>query len=162
MHKTSTVHTVLLSGALVLSAGCAKQLPVAEVEGVVKAGGKPLPRIRIQFYPDPHKKTLGPVSAAATDDEGRFKLLCADERMGAIVGWNRIVMTDMNVSLRRPERHGRRDDEERLLAFKVPPTRIPEKYTSPEATPLSIEIKPEKQHLEFEVKKQEITFEVSK
>src|SRR5437870_1993294 len=97
---------LLAAAALFLPSGCARELPVAEVEGVVKSAGKPLSHIRVQFLPEATKGTLGPISAAATDEQGRFKLLCADKRSGAIVGWHKIVISDMNVGL--SPRDGRR------------------------------------------------------
>lgn len=139
--------------ALLFAAGCAKELPVAEVEGVVTSAGKPLSRIRVQFLPEATKGTLGPVSAAATDEQGHFKLLCADKRSGAIVGWHKVVVTDMNVGLMRSPRNGRRDDDEKLPPQKIQPPRVPKQYWMVNTTPLLLEVKPQKQQIDLEVSK---------
>lgn len=119
---------------LLLAAGCSRPAPVAELEGVVTASGKPLPRIRVQFMPDAAKGTRGPVSAAVTDDQGRFKLLCADMRPGAVVGWHKVLITEASsASARTP--------------------RVPKQYWTLEATPLLVEVKPEKQQMDFDVSK---------
>jgi len=139
--------------ALGTAAGCTSRPPVAEVEGVVKLAGKPLPHVRVQFMPDPEKGALGPTSSGTTDEQGRFKLVCADQRPGAVVGWHRVVITDMRVRLPRTTRHGRRDDEERPPNPKQPilPSRVPDQYTTSGHTPLTVEIKPPKQEVTFDL-----------
>jgi hypothetical protein len=131
-------------------------VPVAEVEGIVKMGGKPLSNVRVQFMPDPNKGTAGPISAAATDEQGHFKLTCADQRSGAVVGFHRVVITDMNVNLLRTPRHGRRDDDEKPVIVKKKdqpaPRKIAEKYTSV-SSPLEVEVKRDKQEVEIDLTK---------
>jgi hypothetical protein len=132
--------------------GCGSRQPVAEVEGIVKFGDKPLPHVRIQFMPDPEKGTTGPISTGTTDEQGHFKLVCADQRSGAVVGWHRVVITDMGVALPRKAREGRRDDEEKPVAPKQKPSlvsRVPDKYTTSGRTPLSAEVKPENPEIVF-------------
>jgi len=121
------------------------------VAGVVKLDGKPLPQVRIQFMPDPQKGTAGPISTGTTDEQGRFELVCADERPGAVVGWHRVVITDMRVRLHRPPRSGRRDDEETEGTQRPRRSRVPEKYTTSAHTPLSVEVKAEKQEMPFDL-----------
>jgi hypothetical protein len=123
---------------------------VADVEGVVKLGGKPLPHVRVQFMPDPEKGTAGPISVGTTDEQGHFKLTCADLRPGAVVGWHRVVITDMQVRLPRTARHGRRDDDEKPPPIPKQSTsrpRVPDPYTTSGHTPLSVEVKPPKQEV---------------
>ena len=123
---------------------------MAEVQGLVTLNGKALPQVRVQFMPD--KRTVGPTSVGATDENGRFTLLCADERPGAVIGWHRVVITDMRVLLPRTPRQGRRDDFDKEARPKQPveqPSRVPEKYTTIRQTPLMVEVKAGKQ--EFEV-----------
>src|SRR4051812_48665847 len=115
-------HGLFLSVALSATAACGcSGLSVAEVEGVVKLDGNPLPQVRVQFMPDPDKQTLGPVSAGVTDEQGRYKLLCADKRSGAAVGWHKVVITDPTVRLGRPVRTGRRDDDEQVARVQQGP-----------------------------------------
>jgi hypothetical protein len=139
--------------ALGTAAGCKSQPPVVEVEGVVQLAGKPLPQVRVQFMPDPEKGTVGPISVGTTDEQGRFKLVCADQRPGAVVGWHRVVITDMRTRLPRTARHGRRDDDEKQPNPK--PTslssRVPDRYTTSGHTPLSVEVKPPKQEVTLDL-----------
>lgn len=146
--------TLLVLVALAAAAGCdPAAAPVAEVHGVVRLDGKPLPEVRIQFLPDPQKGNQGPASSGATDGQGRFELVCADERPGAVVGWHRVVITDMRVRLRRSPRSGRRDDEqdEGVAKQKPPLSRVPAKYTTAAHTPLAVAVTAEKQELAFDL-----------
>lgn len=142
--------------------GCgAPRVPVAPVEGVVTMGGKPLGHVRVQFMPDANKKTIGPASGGATDDQGHFKLTCADGRIGAVVGWHKVVINDMSVRLPRTPRHGapvddkgktgNADDAVQKQAYQGP--RVPDRYTTSGGTPLSIEVKAEKQEITLELKR---------
>jgi hypothetical protein len=137
--------------ALGMVAGCNSRLPVGEVEGVIKLGDKPLPHVRVQFLPDPEKGTHGPISSAATDEHGRFKLVCADGRDGAIVGWHRVVITDMGVRLFKTPREGRLEDDTKKEKQKPQPNRVPDKFTTAAHTPLSREVKAEKQEMTIEL-----------
>src|SRR4029077_6384687 len=115
---------------LLLLAGCTGPAPVAELEGVVTAGGKPLPRIRVQFIPDAAKGTRGPVSAAVTDEQGRFRLLAAHMRPGAVVGWHTVLITEASSAAART-------------------SRVPKQFWPVDTTPLLVEVKPAKQQMDF-------------
>ncbi len=146
--KTWKARRLFVLLGLIVAAGCSSQLQVAEVEGIVKLGDKPLPHVRVQFMPDPEKGTVGPISSGATDDEGRFTLVCADKRPGAIVGWHRVVITDMGQRLFKTPRHGQKDgDDEKIEKQKYQPNRVPDKFTSVAQTTLIVEVKPEKQEM---------------
>jgi hypothetical protein len=133
-------------------AGCNSRPAVAEVEGVVKVGEKTLSRVRIQFMPDPVKGTTGPISTGTTDERGHFKLTCADQRSGAVIGWHRVVITDMTVQLPRQAREGRRDDEKSAIRVTQPhASRVPDKYTTSGHTPLSVEVKPDNPEMVFQL-----------
>jgi hypothetical protein len=144
---TWIARTVFLLAALG-AAGCSSRPAVVEVEGVVKVGGKPQPHLRVQFMPDPEKGTQGPISSGATDDEGRFKLVCADKRIGAVVGWHRVVITDMGTRLFKTHSHA---DDEKVQKQKVQPNRVPDKYTTAAQTPLSVEVKDENKEMTFDL-----------
>jgi hypothetical protein len=148
-----TAHITVSLVVLWTVTGCSSRLPVAEVEGIVKLGEKPLPHVRIQFMPDPEKGTSGPISSGSTDEQGRFRLVCADERPGAIVGWHRVVITDMGVRLYKAPRHGQKDgdDDSAAQKQKSQPARVPDKYTTVTQTPLSVEVKPEKQEMTLDL-----------
>jgi hypothetical protein len=146
--------------ALPLGAGCGPgSVPVGEVAGVVTKNGKPLAKITVQFLPDPEKGTFGPIAAGSTDENGHYQLTCIDERPGAVVGWNRVVLNDNLPRLQRPLRISREDEEaadnERKPvkggARADPSSRVPDKYTASGRTPLIVEVKPEKQEFNFEL-----------
>jgi hypothetical protein len=151
VHRTWKAQTLCALATLWAVAGCSSRLPIAEVEGVVKLGDKPLPHVRIQFMPDPEKGTKGPISSAATDEQGRFKLVCADGRDGAIVGWHRVVITDMGVRLFKTPREGRLEEDNKKEKQKAQPNRVPDKFTTAAHTPLTREVKAEKQEMTFDL-----------
>jgi hypothetical protein len=143
---------LLLLTILTAAAGCSKGVPVAEVNGVIKMDGKPMPFVKIMFMPDPGKKTLGPISSGVSDDQGRFKLTCEDEREGAVIGWHKVVVFEGPPNLNRTPRTGRRDDDE--VVKKAPKAKakgphVPDRYTSSGKTPLSQEVKENKNELEI-------------
>jgi hypothetical protein len=148
----------LLLLPLLFVMGCNRGHRMGEVEGIVQRDGKPLPRIRVTFMPDPEQGTTGPISVGTTDEEGRFKLTCADSRAGAVVGWHRVVMTDPTASTYRRGGAGRArfDDETESPPAQNPPARpqyrIPFQYTTSARTPLKVEVKPEKQEMSFDLK----------
>src|SRR5437899_3083016 len=72
----------LLSVLSLSAIGCGSTTQVAEVSGVVMLDGKPMRDALVEFCPDPEKGTHGPVSAATTDEEGRFQLVSHDQRGG--------------------------------------------------------------------------------
>jgi hypothetical protein len=157
MARLTPIMLFLLLPALFLSSGCGTSAaPVAEVSGVVTKNGQPLADISVQFEPDPEKGTFGPISAGTTDESGHYEATCIDERPGAVVGWNRVVLKDMMPRPRRAIRVGR-DEEDTPEAQKVSkgartaPSRVPDKYTSSAHTPLIVEVKPEKQEMNFDL-----------
>lgn len=127
-------------------AGCGEKVERAEVTGVVMLDGKPMPDALVEFLPDPEQKTHGPVSAATTDEQGRFRLLGYDQRDGAVIGSHRVMVQD------------RRSIPQAVTDFTkvkpppVQPSRISSIYGSAASTPLKQEIKPGKQDLTLEVK----------
>jgi hypothetical protein len=146
-----TPQFILILAALTPLAGCSRGPVVAEVVGIVKLDGKPVPNVKIMFMPDPVKGTVGPISAGLTDDEGHFKLKCEDERDGAVVGWHRVVVFDGNQNLYRTPRNGRRDDDAPVVKQKprAQGPHVPDKYSTSAKTPLELEVKDTKNNLEI-------------
>jgi hypothetical protein len=104
--------------------------------------------------PDPHKETSGPISSGLTDDQGHYSLMCSDGRPGAIVGWHKIVLTDISGSSHRIARRARMDSDADLKlpeAEKAAPSQVPAKYTQSGMTPLSKEVKPGKQEISIDL-----------
>ena len=141
----------IILAVLATIAGCAKQIPVAEVTGIVKLDGKPIPNVRIMFMPDPKKGTVGPISSGLSDDQGRYKLTCEDEREGAVIGWHKILVYNTGQNLFKTPRNGRRDDDApaEKVKPKPPGPKVPEKYTASGKTPLDLEVVAGKNELEI-------------
>src|SRR5262249_59754609 len=79
-----------------LTPGCGqKAAEWGEVEGVVRRDGKPLANVLVKFMPDLTKSNRGQFSEGTTDEEGRFRLVCYKQGLGAAVGWHRVVLADM-------------------------------------------------------------------
>src|SRR5882762_4476410 len=83
--------------------GCGKSYRTAEVDGMLVIHDQPGSKVRIQFVPDASKATQGPVSVAETDARGHFTLSLnegdlAAAQPGAVVGWHRVVLTDLRLS----------------------------------------------------------------
>ena len=143
---------LLMLAILAAASGCSKSVPVAEVNGVIKMDGKPMPYIKIMFMPDSVKKTLGPISSGLSDDQGRFKLTCEDGRQGAVIGWHKVVVFEGPPNFNRAPRKGRRDDDEVVKKVTKPKAKgppVPYRYTSSGTTPLSQEVKENKNDLEI-------------
>jgi hypothetical protein len=127
--------------------GCGSQTQVAEVSGVVLLDGKPMRDALVEFCPDPEKGTHGPVSAATTDEEGRFYLVSHDQRDGAVVGSHRVLIQDA------------RSIPQAVIDFKrvkpppLQPSRISHIYGNAASTPLRQEVKPGPQTVTLEIKR---------
>src|SRR5262245_21223085 len=79
--------------AAALAAGCSRGPTFAEVTGVLKAGGRPLENVQVEFWPE----VSGQRSRGVTDKEGRFTLTSDDgKRHGAVVGSHKVVLIDLN------------------------------------------------------------------
>jgi hypothetical protein len=128
--------------ACLAATGCSPSDNVAEVSGTLRVNGRPGRRVFIQFIPDGAKATQGPISTAETDAAGRFTLQLhpaggAEVRPGAVVGWHRVVLTDLRLA-------------ESATGHGVP-VRFPADYTLPGSTPLTQQVKPGKQSINIEI-----------
>lgn len=123
-------------GLLLAAAGCTSRPALAEVEGQVTFNGAPLDNVQVDFLPDPEAQTKGPRSSGVTDKQGKFTLVCEDQRKGAVVGRHRVLIQD----LKQWEglQLGKREDADKPLK----PSRIPQRYTDVRETPFkNIEVK---------------------
>jgi hypothetical protein len=79
---------------LVTLAGCGGGPNLAEVEGTVTVGGKPVSGIRVEFWPE----GSGPRSLGTTDGQGKYTLTSDDgKRKGASVGSHKVVLRDVGI-----------------------------------------------------------------
>lgn len=132
MKRISKFRLLFLSLFFVSCLGCEKPIKYAEVEGIVKYNGKPVPKVKVQFLPDAEKGAIGPHSTAITDEQGKFKLECIDpqtkKKKGAVVGLHRVLIEDSDRPF-TPQ------------GQKPPPPRIPIKYATAVGSKLEIEVK---------------------
>jgi hypothetical protein len=129
----------LALAAAVAAAGCSRSQPVGEVEGAVRVNGRPLANVVVEFLPDPEKGTTGPRSTGVTDEQGRYQLRCDDQRAGAVTGWHRIVLEDLNM--------GRPAQGQPVKTV----SRVAPRYSKAATTPLLKEVKAGKQTIDLEL-----------
>ena len=74
--------------------GCSRGPEIAEVEGTLSQGGKPLKNVRVEYWPE----VDGPKSTAVTDDKGHYILKTEDGKTsGAVVGPHKVVLKDLDL-----------------------------------------------------------------
>lgn len=91
MGKLFNFHNVMLVGfaiAATVVAGCNDGPPMVSVTGLVTLDGNPVPDAAVVFEPT----QSGPIGAATTDSEGKFKLVTST-REGLIPGEYRASVT---------------------------------------------------------------------
>lgn len=130
---------IALLAVLAATTGCGGKPVHGEVEGVVRLNGQPLPNVFVQFLPE----TSGPRSSATTDEQGHYQLLCDNNQSGAVAGWHRVVLLDLNA---------KRAAEGRPLPPNA--TRVPLRYGNALTTPLVLEVRPGSQTLPLDIEPQ--------
>jgi hypothetical protein len=105
---------VLLAAALL---GCRSEpaLKLAAVRGRVTLGGRGVSHATVQLIPDDKKGTTAPPGAGQTDNDGGFEITTPPHGQGAVPGHYKVTVTAYSGS-------------------------VPQRYTDPVKTPLSIEI----------------------
>lgn len=130
---------------LVVLSGCDNAPQLVDVEGIVLLEGKPLDKVRVEFWP----LGEGPQSAALTDESGRFALATlTDQQKGAVIGKHKVVLKDTSI-FEGAEFLGRAGADVDMTKGRKP--RIAAKYTNATLTPLETEIASETRDLKFEV-----------
>ena len=101
--------------------------PMAEAGGTVTLDGRPLPRGIVQFVPDSSKGTRGPSGVGDIDADGRYEIRTAGVK-GAMIGWHKIRVNAT---------------EEMTETNSDPPSIIPSRYSNPNTSTLTAEVKAE-------------------
>src|SRR5690349_20567670 len=125
-----------LVGLLVLFAGgCSRGPSMAEVSGTVLLKGKPMPKARVEFMPDPGKGTTGRTSFGYTDESGHYTLATYTTKdRGAVVGNHRVLVYDEGIfPATRAETQDPRNWGKRRWSVR---------YEDVSQTPLHKEVKP--------------------
>ena len=112
--------------------GCDRGPQLAEVEGVITCGGRPLAKVEVVFLPDQERGTLGPRSGGYTDDAGRYRLTAPGGGAGAAVGTHRVTVRDLTAIRGSSGATGAP-----VGAGSVPKVRFAANYQSPSTTPLT-------------------------
>jgi hypothetical protein len=125
----------------IAGAGCSPSEPVFNetVEGVVKLDGVPVPKVRVEFVPQ--KGAEGgklPGSGAFTDDKGRYRLVCDNQKPGAVVGKHSVVVLQ-----------GRPDPANGIPQQSFV---IPNAYTIASQTPLKLEVTADRHTYDLDLK----------
>ncbi len=150
---------VLLGVAAVMPAGCQRGPRFVPVEGTVTFGGKPLAGAIVEFYPEPG--TVGPRSRSeATDAAGHYRLRgVRDGTEGAVVGSHRVCVLDVRnqIALLSSNALNRLPQETqkkvaRLKQAEAASPQIPPHYSHQKETPLRVEVRPETQVIDLEIK----------
>jgi hypothetical protein len=121
------------------------------VGGVIKskADGKPLDKIRVEFWPIGN----GPKSIAYTDAEGRYKLGTEDGTMlGALAGKHKVAFSDTSIynnELAKKVFGRAAEDVDLTIEGKKP--RIAMRYTNPTTSPETAEVTGEGQEINFDL-----------
>lgn len=141
MNRLRVAACVLLVPIWIVAAGCGKPEgpEYAKVTGTVTVDGKPAAGVNVTFHPDATKGTKGPVSAATTDDQGKFVLHGPGGKEGAVVGWYKVTVEcppdpGMFSSPSGPT-------EEKSGPPKPKDCNVPKKYADITKTDLTFEVK---------------------
>jgi hypothetical protein len=132
--------TLLCVLGLIPLMGCRSGPRRASVSGTVTLDGKPVKEGLVSFSPDASKGNTARVSCTALIKDGSYELkttgvLNSEKGSGAPLGWYKVSIQTVN-------------------NFKgQPKNEIPNKYTNPEQTPLSIEVvdNPEPGHYDIKL-----------
>jgi hypothetical protein len=109
--------------------GCSSNGPeVVSVEGVATLGGRPVPNLELNFFPEEGRPSWG-----ITDANGRFKLNYTRGQDGARVGKHRVTVRGAGAANAAEEIAGRSPDSPEVA-------RLRQKFGTVDTTPLVIEI----------------------
>jgi hypothetical protein len=117
----------------VIAVGCSGGGPdIVPVSGTVTRNGKPVPNVTIYFQPTSGRPSLG-----ECDDQGRFKLRYTHDQDGAKVGMHSVYI----VYFPDVTRGAAPADFKEIAA----------KYSTPETSPLKIELKRREDNLQIKL-----------
>jgi hypothetical protein len=135
---------------ILLLAGCGgpSRPETVPISGRVTYGGQPVVSGQIVFYPEPIGSGRQAIGAIGPD--GRYTLTTFDSGDGAVLGRHRVTIKSVRVSAGPPSaqeaaeqmRQGRDLGVEWL---------VPKKYSRPNTTPLTAEVKRGKNTIDFDL-----------
>lgn len=120
--------------------GCSNQHPeLRRVSGTVTYNGEPVADAAVAFYNEQSSR----LATGRTDEKGRFKLSSYTKDDGALPGEHRVVVTKVEAI----EEQQRLSMDEAMAARRTQNRSrqlLPNKYTSPETTPLFVTVTEER------------------
>jgi len=132
-----------MSLGLLILAGCDSGPKLIEVNGILLVGGKPVEKIRIEFWPEGN----GPRSIGETDAQGKFTLVSDDGKTkGALAGKHKVVLQDIGIL--NTKIIGRAAEDVDLTEGRKP--RIANLYQDAHQSPLSAEVTADKKEIQLE------------
>lgn len=137
------------SAMLGLAVGCGRSLPpVAPVSGTVTRGGKPVTQGIVAFLPENGRMGVGPIGG-----DGRFTITTFAAGDGAVIGRHAVTIEayTQGSGPRPPTTISAADNNEVVHASGPVVWLIPESYASSQTTPLTAEVKPGTNVIDFVV-----------
>jgi len=92
MRNFSWITVSLSALVLIAMTGCGNG-EFAPVAGTVTYDGKPVPKLRVSFSPEPvgDDYAVGPYSIGVTDENGQFSLVTRYDDVGAFIGQHKLA-----------------------------------------------------------------------
>ena len=100
MRNFSLIAILLLAIVSITISGCGGDASLAPVSGTITYDGKPVPKLRVGFSPEPigDNYAVGPFSKGVTDDQGKFTLKTRYDDTGAVVGKHKLSFQYSDIS----------------------------------------------------------------
>jgi hypothetical protein len=138
-----------LLAAVLLAVGCGRSLPaVAPVSGTVTRAGKPVTQGMVMFQPEKGRMGVGKLGS-----DGRFTITTFTAGDGAIIGRHKVAIEayTQGSGPRPPTAAPAADDTEAFHASGPVVWLVPENYASSQTTPLTADVKPGSNTIDFAV-----------
>ena len=157
--RRSGVRTAPLIATFTLAvaalSGCGHETATATVSGTLQCQGQPLDNCLVTFLPEAGSDAGTRRSTGLTDARGVYQLRFDDLQEGATVGWHRVTVQDLSVSIGVRRRDNGTVDAEIDAGSEPPPEvralRVPENYAAVKSTPLRKEVQLGHQVVDLEI-----------
>lgn len=140
---------VTLATGLSLAVGCGRPLPpLAPVSGTVTRAGRPVTQGMVAFQPEKGRMGVGRI-----DQDGRFTITTFTAGDGAIIGRHAVTIDayTQGSGPRSPATVSATDDAELVHASGPVVWLVPEDYASLQTTPLTAEVQPGMNTINFAI-----------
>ncbi len=144
MNQTAVFRVAVFITAMVACAGCGPDLPeTASVSGRITYQGKPVGEGVIVFHPE-----KGRAATAVIAEDGSYSLTCFNREDGALLGRHRVTIESRRITdpVTSPNFNPNTMSGELIVEWLVP-----ERYSRPKTTPLTAEVKPGRNTIDFDL-----------